>query len=286
MAGDQRRSQRDGRHIQLVHRLQAEAQDAQHRRRVEQQVSVHQTERVAPVVQQGGVHPHRELPGQQAGLQPLDAGQVDAQVVGAGQVAQPQGQAGERGDGEDRHGAVPRLYTAQGEGNPPCCHQQCPVRQQEQHQGRQKADIGKGMGGNQLHAGDIHDLVFPTVGEELQLGGLALVGHPKAEHGAGVAGRQRGGVIPGAGHDLVQKIHRAGAAVVDIGHRDLVAARRNIDPAGGGKQAGEILNAGAPVVVGTLLGVGDDQVGGHVDGRPGGKIPREPYQQKGRLGQK
>ena len=259
--------------------MQAETQNAQHRSRVQEHIGVHQAERIAFFVDDGRVHAHGELPGQQPGFQPLNAGKVDGKVVPVRQVAEPQRQAGKHADAHQRHGDIPPAQGMDGKFDPADQQQDHPVQYGAEHKPRQQPHIRPRVGGYDLCAGNVDDLVFAAVRGKLQLCGFAAVGHPQAEHRAGALSGQLGGIILRGGHDLIQKADLAVLAVIHIVDANLVAAARQVDPAGGGKQAGKVFHAGAAVIIGTFLRVGNDQVRRNINHAACAEIPHKTQRQ-------
>ena len=135
------------------------------------------------------------------------------------------------------------------------------------------------MGGYDLCAGKVDDLVFAAIRGKLQLCGFAAVGHPQAEHRAGALSGQLGGIVLRGGHDLIQKADLAVLAVIHIVDANLVAAARQVDPAGCGKQAGKVFHAGAAVIIGTFLRVGNDQVRRNINHAACAEIPHKTQRQ-------
>ena len=90
---------------------------------------------------------------------------------------------------------------------------------------------------------------------------------------------QLGGIVLRGGHDLIQKADLAVLAVIHIVDANLVAAARQVDPAGGGKQAGKVFHAGAAVIIGTFLRVGNDQVRRNINHAACAEIPHKTQRQ-------
>ena len=269
----------DGCNVNFVAGLQAETQNAQHRSRVQEHIGVHQAERIAFFVDDGRVHAHGELPGQQPGFQPLNARKVDGKVVPVRQVAEPQRQAGKHADAHQRHGDIPPAQGMDGKFDPAGQQQDHPVQYGAEHKPRQQPHIRPRVGGYDLCAGNVDDLVFAAVRGKLQLCGFAAVGHPQAEHRAGALSGQLGGIVLRGGHDLIQKADLAVLAVIHIVDANLVAAARQVDPAGGGKQAGKVFHAGTAVIIGTFLRVGNDQVRRNINHAACAEIPHKTQRQ-------